>query len=261
MADSNQLALRVLDTAVGAGVTSTVRAVGSTILGTLVSRAIADPVAAVLAEVAKLLVGELFNATSQIEKKLDAVLKEPLETSATAIREILSTDYRTKSQTAERDRQLAQIFDNLRKAYTFAQQAQPDKCLTIRMYQCFAAALHEPNEPAVALYLPELERAAAEARATAEGLEETAKTIELEDYNSAAHQRREVSWMIGVDGMDRRMAFWQNEMNKQGKKEGLEESAKDLRRQANEMDAFCDFIRAVVRDRDALLDPDRRAQG
>ena len=67
--------------------------------------------------------------------------------------------------------------------------------------------------------------------------------------------------MIGVDGMDRRMAFWQNEMNKQGKKEGLEESAKDLRRQANEMDAFCDFIRAVVRDRDALLDPDRRAQG
>jgi hypothetical protein len=135
----------------------TVKIGGALLLQSLLAGA-ATPAAAVLAAIAKSLVGSLFEKTSAIEAKINRLISEPFETARNTLKDVFSAQVNSEEAMREVNRQLQKAFDDLRKAYTYAEDNDPEHRLLIRLYQAMVSSLLEGGQPFTDLYLKDFAR-------------------------------------------------------------------------------------------------------
>lgn len=202
---------------------------GVATLGHFLSAAIATPVVHILAAAAKGIVRELLQSTTSIEKKIDRMLTEPLQTSMRTFIEVISAAPKDRTELEESYRRLDVAFDDLNKAYTYA---SPEERLLLRLYMTLIAALKRGGGAFVRLYLNELASVASEAREAATQADEEARHAEhVLNWltNKPVSARAQDGWMAGreyqAEHLDRLLA-----------------RSRRLRIGAEELETFCRFV-------------------
>lgn len=253
MASKNDLALDILNKTLEAVVDHAGESVGPAILEHLIGAALAEPVSKVIAAVAKVAIGKLFEETSAIEKKLDRLLAEPFESAVTTVQEVLSVEARSENEKAECTRQLRQAFTDLRRAYTFARYRSPAQKKSVRIFQAFVAGLLPGARPFAHLYVQDLQKLIDKDRVEAASRLQQASQIRKGDWSEEAMMRREAEWAIAADGIERRLSFHSVEVHKEREKERLAREAGHLLEQAKRLDLFCRFVLLIADRQDELL--------
>jgi hypothetical protein len=153
----SDLAIQVLSKALGSATEESAKEATRKALIHIISAAVAGPTAIVIAAVAKEVVEGLLKTTSSMERKLDQILKEPLQTSVNSVREVLSMEPRTQREKDWCNDRLNHAFDDLAKAYSYAQSGLPEMCMVIRLYQAIVAALQPGGRPFVSIVVGEFQ--------------------------------------------------------------------------------------------------------
>jgi hypothetical protein len=253
VAQNADLALKVVSKTLSHEVSIGVADVGKQILAVVIGAALGAPVASLLGSVAGALIEELFDSTQSIDRKLNAILNEPLRTATSTLKEMFSVDVTTVDEDNERNRQLALAFDNLRRAHSIAgEMDDAERAELIRLYQCVAAAAMPGGGAILKLWLPELRESANIASKRAARCREQAAAIEdvtEEDVKNA----QEFLQSYGPEGQMYGGGVWQQLAQRSDTKAALNGEAINLDRMAKEMDQFCDFVLLLANNRSRVL--------
>jgi hypothetical protein len=248
---TESLAQKILAESLESTAEETVKSVGEQVLGALLSAAIANPAAAVLAGVAKMLVGTLFEKTSGIEKKMDAMIARPFDTAALTLKEILSVKVTNEGEWREVNRQLEVAFGELRGAEGYAKRLDPGKLTLIRLYQSLVAALMPNGLPFLDLYVRDLRALSIEERRRGFELEVEAASLKSlfdeTDILMMAERISEPGAPGALGGMGLEMASVARN------KKALTARSEASRRYADELDSFSEFVLTLSRHRSGVL--------
>jgi hypothetical protein len=200
----------------------------------------------------KVLTEELYAQASGIEGKLDAIIAEPLLTARQILNEVAQINIRSREEQKECDRQLANAFDGLRRAYSYAIKQESDQIEQIRPYLALVSALKEGGKPFADLYIGEFRRRgedetrkAADARRASDSCDPDFFERHREDVTrSAIDQGHYYLLQVSVDEAI--------EIEKRRKQEFLEEAAIS-ERNAIRIEGFCRFVELVASNRARIL--------
>lgn len=237
---SSDTSLKILSKALQSSAEKAVSEGSKGLLVELLGSALAGPVGAALGVVAKELIGVLLETTSSVDKKLDAVLREPMTTALRTLERTWSIPSATPESRREVQRQLAVAYDLLDKAHTYAEKHYPEQLDLIRYCQTLVAALrpdaHELVDLAVAQFRAQLPQLAA--RATA--LRERARALESEV--EAARLAVQYAPRVGVDAVENRALAMIDLGRIGGEQRDCLARAKELEQAASELELFCRFV-------------------
>jgi hypothetical protein len=213
---------------------------------------LASIAASVVAAAVKEFVEQLREHTSEIEKKIDLIIQEPLESAVQTIIDVLSVRYDTEAESCERERQLSYAFDNLRRAYAYAAYQEASHRRLVRMYQAIVAALKEGGRPFALLCLADLRTLVVETRAEASSARTRAADIDPEFF-----ERHRIDFVrYSVDYLhyeQNQEAVDQSIADAEEQKSQLLENSAVLEKWADHMESFCRFVEYVVNHRDEIL--------
>lgn len=246
-------ALKIVRNALGSVTGFLVKEGGPKILAAVLPHSTAVLAAGVASEIVKVVISQLMEATSVVERKIDIILDEPFQTSMRRLHDALRVKAESPKQIGARTQQLISAYNDLEKAYSYVKKQKPELCLTIVLYKAIVAALIEGYEEYMNLCLQDLGDLTQAARESAKKCEDEANEIKFEDYKSKMHQQREVHWTIMHDGLEREMSFWSMEADKSHNKTHLEREAETLNKYADHMDIFCEFVRNLAKNRDNVF--------
>jgi hypothetical protein len=200
-----------------------------------------------LAAVASAVIEQLGKQNSEIEKKLDKILAEPLAFARATLTENLSIKPSSDVEIQERERQLTTAYDKLRTAYIYADEEQHAAQTMIQLYQAFVAALMIGGKPYVERYIQIFQKAAAIARNEAELSLAEAREIDPEWFNR--HRSEVVMWAVDYsDYYNRETAVDRSIDDAREKKQTLERNAAELIQDADRLDACCRLLDRLAKN-------------
>ncbi len=243
----------ILQAALESAAEESIRNLGPRLLDAIMVASVGNPVAAVVASVAKALIQAVFHTTSTLEKKLDAQLTEPMATAVTTLSDVLSVHAITEAELTECERLLTNVADNLAKAYTYAQKTDPACCKDVRAYQVLVSALRSGGRPFLELYSQDLLDEAKSAREESAKLLHEAQAIRSGDFEtveSLRHHWNSVNDMSSPHGLASVVGF--KEMLAQ-RASFLNSRAEQLDRRADAYERFCIFVEQVASRRTEVL--------
>lgn len=231
---------KIVDTALAVGLAGTTLSPISAVAGAALGAAVKEFVEQLKAE------------TSNLEAKLDLILREPLISACQTVLEVLSAQYRTVFEVQERERRLAVAFDNLMRAYNHTEAQDNDDRLIIRMYQAIVAALKEGGAPFAYLYVGQLYAAASAARGEAALLRDTAAAIDPQFFYEHRGDviRHAVDWGHYYQLEE---SVHKTILDAEQRKEALLTRSVNLEKAATHMEVFCSLVRHVSEHRQELF--------
>jgi hypothetical protein len=206
---------------------------------------IADIAAGTAAAVVKAIIEELSKQNSEMVKKLDKLIAEPLEFARASLMENLAITVGTKAEVEERQRQLKTAYDKLQQAYFYADERDPSARALIEFYRAVVAALMSGGRPYAKLYVHKLENVSILARAQAKITLAEANEIDPEWFER--HRSELVGFPIDyTDHGYRHLAVDKNVDDARKKKLTLEQNAGELDKAADQLDAICRLINSLA---------------
>lgn len=250
MNDRQDIAKSVIRKALETTVTESVESIGGAVLRHVLPAVLANPTIAVLSAAVEALVEALSKETDQLEKKIDAVLLEPMTSAVRTLTEVMSVSVSTPEQEQEVERQLNRSYDNLGKALSYAEKTEPDKVTLIRVYMAFTAALKSGGEPFAELHIGKLRETA---RSLLAGLPELERNLEYErgkvnEWNAtldSVAQRQDAAEALGGIG-------WTLDRHQQAS-ERWQERINETKLQADDIENVCELIETLGKKRHAVL--------
>jgi hypothetical protein len=240
----SDLAMQVLGKALGSATEESAKDVARKALVHIVSAAVAGPTAIVIAAVAKEVVERLLESTSSIDRKLEQILKEPLQTSVNSVREVLSMEPNTQSEKDWCNARLNHAFGDLAKAYSYAQSGAPEMCMVIRLYQAIVAALQPGGRPFVSIVVGEFQGVGDALKLRArQGREEAARASKAAEYYANELRAYIGSPPSEMGGIVVSAGAYEARMHSQCMRQ-VEEATKTtegLEAQAQEIDLYCEL--------------------